>query len=297
MFTIEAFLQNHRLLANNAQVQISKLKGGYWNEVFRVQSEQFDWVLKRFHKEDARARLYPVLPDSEALALRTLTGTGVAPHFVRYFPETHSEQAVLIYEFASGDTWQGNINAVAELMKRYHALNLQENTFRTLAVSPKGILEQADALLASCKSNALSSRLIALRPHLQSVPPLAKRSLVHTDAWIGNFIGNENHLVLIDWQCPGMGDPAEDVWTFLYSGYEQLMGLAVYTETQRRQFLETYNDNTMLERLRLLSPFFAYRVAAHCVSRIQDLELSNSEASKLYSLLLNQLIDTLKHAR
>ena len=134
-----------------------------------------------------------------------------------------------------------------------------------------------------------------MRPAEKTISPLYKASLIHTDAWIGNFIGDKERLVLIDWQCPGLGDPAEDIWTFLYSGYQQLIGLPVYTRAEQQAFLDAYNNSDVFERLEQLSPYFAYRVAAHAVMRIQDLETTNPEGSSAYKIVLASLREHLNH--
>jgi len=295
MFNAKAFLVQHNLLSSGAELTVSRLKGGYWNDVLRVQSERFDWVLKRFHEEEERERLFPVLADSEALALKTLQNKDVAPDFVAYFPAGQGERAVLIYDFFQGDLAAKDFRAIAKLMKRYHSLAIAKKSFRPLAIQPKDLLLQANTLLDDCQQDSLVAKLQALRPQVQTVPALRKRSLIHTDAWIGNFISSDTKLALIDWQCPGMGDPAEDIWTFLYSGFEQLLGQRCFSNDEKEVFLKAYADQESIERLELLKHFFAFRVAAHCVMRFQDLAESNPEASAVYSKILKQLMDKLSY--
>ena len=210
-----------------------------------------------------------MLPDSEALALKVLKDKAVAPDFIAYFPATQTERAVLIYDYVPGSLWQGDLSQIANLMRQFHTLEISATGFRRLAQTPAEILTQADELLASCKDDSLSQGLRKLRPKPQTIAAPEKASLVHTDAWIGNFIGDKTRLRLIDWQCPGIGDPSEDLWTFLESGYQQLIGLALYTQEQKRHFINAYSS-AIQERLELLRPYYAYRVAAHCVMRIQD---------------------------
>ncbi len=295
MFDTRAFLLEKGLISESTELRLDKLEGGYWNEVFRLRSAAFDWVLKRFFAEPSRERLFPILPESEALALKLLSPLGVTPKFVAFFPASETEQAVLLYDFAVGERLEGGFVQVAELFKRLHRFKLEAGVFRKLATHPQAILRQADALLADC-NHALKSDLLALRPEPIAFKEVEMLSLVHTDAWQGNFIASAEQLVLIDWQCPGLGDPAEDVWTFLYSGFQQLIGLELYSAKQQALFLDAYADSAMQERLRKLEPFFVYRVAAHSLTRIQDLEKLNPEGATAYKQLVFRFMKDLSHA-
>ena len=74
-----AFLVAKGLLSATADMAVSRLKGGYWNDVFRVQGEGVDWVAKVFRVGWAET-LYPIMPDAEAKALEVLGGeTAVSP--------------------------------------------------------------------------------------------------------------------------------------------------------------------------------------------------------------------------
>ncbi len=283
-FDATEFLHQQGLIKDTDGVRLEPLKGGYWNEVYRVQGNNFDWVLKRFYSEPQRTRLYPMLPDSEALALKTLKDKAIAPDFIAYFPATQIERAVLIYDYVPGSLWQGDLTQIADLMKRFHTLDSSETGFRILPQTPKEILAQADDLLKACKDDELTRELETMRPKTKAISVLKRLSLVHTDAWIGNFIGMGSSLRLIDWQCPGLGDPTEDLWTFLDSGYQQLIGLPLYTETEKDAFLKVYSKEVR-GRLDLLRPYYAYRVAAHCVMRIQDFK-DQPKDKKAYETVL-----------
>ncbi len=295
MFDTRAFLLERGLISEPTELLIEKLEGGYWNEVFRLRSAAFDWVLKRFFAEPSRERLFPILPESEALAFKLLSPLGITPKFVAFFPASDTEQAVLLYDFAVGERLEGGFVQVAELLKRLHRFKLEAGSFRKLATHPQAILRQADALLEGCNHDLLAD-LLAVRPKLVAYQELEALSLVHTDAWQGNFIASAEQLVLIDWQCPGLGDPAEDVWTFLYSGFQQLIGLELYSAKQQALFLDAYADAAMQARLRTLEPFFAYRVAAHSLTRIQDLEKAKPHAAAAYKNIFFRFIKDLSHA-
>ena len=72
---------------------------------------------------------------------------------------------------------------------------------------------------------------------------------------------------VIDWQCPGMGDPAEDLWSFLSPAFQAVYGLEPRSVGDEARFLAAYGDEGAAARLGVLRPYFAWRYARHCVAR------------------------------
>jgi thiamine kinase len=289
---ILAYLVQSGLLPNTTDYELTALTGGFWNDVYRLQGNNSmpgdgrDWVIKHFRAANPDG-LYPILPEAEALALETLAGLDIAPEPVAFL----AAGPLLVYEFFAGDVWRDDGAAVGRLLRRQHGVPVPPDSgFRHLPVTAESILEQGDQILAQADPDDLSSRLRSLRPSPQPVPPLERLSLVHTDTWAGNFVQNGRHLRLIDWQCPGLGDPAEDVWTFLYSGYEMLLGRPRFEERVEAEFWAGYGDTAVADRLSLLAPFYAYRIAAHCCLRHQQLAGTNPTASVNYRKVFDWLI-------
>jgi hypothetical protein len=110
---------------------------------------------------------------------------------------------------------------------------------------------------------------------------------------VGNVIQNGRHIRLIDWQCPGLGDAAEDVWTFLYSGYEMLLDRPRFDESVAAEFWQGYGETAVRDRLHIMAPFYAYRVAAHFCLRQQQLVSTNPSASANYRNVFNWLLTNL----
>jgi aminoglycoside phosphotransferase (APT) family kinase protein len=202
---------------------------------------------------------------------------------------------LLVYEFFAGDVWREDAAAVGRLLRRLHDMPVTaDSAFRQLPLETVAILHQADHLLAQATSDALVHQLRALRPDPQPRPLLARLALVHTDAWAGNFVQNGRQLRLIDWQCPGLGDPAEDVWTFLYAGYEMLLGWPRFGEGVIAEFWRGYGvDTAVSHHLQILAPTYTYRLAAHCCLRQQQLAATNPTASANYQKIYTYLIANL----
>jgi len=275
---ILAYLVQSGLLPNTNNYELTALIGGFWNDVYRLRGDGRDWVIKYFRAANPDG-LYPILPEAEALALEVLQGLEIAPEPVAFLPDG----PMLVYKFFAGDVWQADGAAVGRLLRRQHEVPIPpDGRFRHLPITAEAILEQGDQILAQADRDAMTGQLRSLRPWPTSLPPLERLSLVHTDTWAGNFVQNGRHLRLIDWQCPGLGDPSEDVWTFLYSGYEMLLGRPRFDEQVEAEFWAGYGHPAVRQRLPLLAPFYAYRIAAHCCLRHQQLAPTNPIASANY---------------
>lgn len=284
-------LQRKKLLTIRGELEMTRLTGGFWNELYRLRDGERDWVVKRF-RAGARDGLYPVMPRAEALALETLRGHSIAPDPVAFIDEPGWQ--VLVYHFVEGNTWKEDVAAVARLLGRLHQVPVDANPgFRRLALEPVEILAQGDQLLAQADQDSWIARLRACRPKGGAWPPITRLSLVHTDAWAGNFIQDGEQVWLIDWQCPGLGDAAEDVWTFAASGYEMLLGRPGFESQDCDLFYAAYPDARVVERAHALSPCLAYRVAAHAILRHQQLAHQDPLASVAYLRVCDHLTATL----
>ncbi|MFM7248216.1 MAG: phosphotransferase [Actinomycetota bacterium] len=268
------------------------LAGGYWNEVLRLTGDGVDWVVKVFAEQDGW-RLFPILPDDEARALALLRGARVAPDPVAYLPRTPERPAVLVYAWVAGGPWQTGTAAVAELMRRQHAV--AADGFRSVPTASDGILAEGERLLAGADL-ADAAALRALAP-TRPVQAAARRALIHTDAGTGNVIVGPDGPRLIDWQCPALGDPAEDLFAFLSPAFQVLYGHEPLTAAERAECLEAYGDREVLARLAALEPALAWRFAAYCAMRRVDLAHADPDGSARYARALALSLDQLEALR
>ncbi|MFZ0544158.1 MAG: phosphotransferase [Candidatus Promineifilaceae bacterium] len=290
MMDILVYLVQEGLLPATTEYTLSPLTGGFWNDVYRLQGNGRDWVVKYFRAANPGG-LYPILPQAEALALKTLRDLAIAPEPIAFLPDG----PLLVYEFFEGDVWREDAAGIGRLLRHLHDVAISpEGGFRQLPITPDAILQQGDYLLVQAAPDALTAQLRSRRPRPQPQPPLPRLSLVHTDTWAGNFVQNGRHLRLIDWQCPGLGSPAEDVWTFLHSGYEMLLGRSRFEEHIEREFWAGYGESAVFQQATLLSPFYTYRTAAHCCLRQQQLTSTDPTGSENYRKIATWLISKLK---
>ena len=276
-----SLLRARDVIAPSQDVELTSLQGGYWNDVVRVQGDGIDWVAKIFAAQTGW-RLFPILPDEEARALLLLRGHAIAPEFVEYHPRVGELPAVLIYEFVEGREWTTDTAQVAELFRRQHAL--VADGFREVPTGSTGIVEQGERLLEQADSHD-AARLRRERPAVR-VQPAARRALIHTDAGTGNFIVGPQGIRLIDWQCPALGDAAEDLFAFLSPAFQVLYNHEPLTADERAAFLAAYGDPQVLARLAALEPALTYRFGAYCAMRRLELTTSDPDGSARYARAL-----------
>ena len=286
------FLRAKGLLDADAEASAKPLTGGYWNAVSRVRADGVDWVCKVF-AEEPPLTMFPILPDDEARALQELRGLRVAPEFVAYFPAAADHAPVLVYEWVEGAQWEHGTAQVAEVFRRQHAVEVAG--FREVPIESEGMLAYGDRMAASVDTEEATA-LLALRP-TRAVGPCAHRVLLHTDAGTGNFIVGDDGPRLIDWQCPALGDAAEDLFTFLSPAFQVLYDHEPLTPAERAEFLDAYGDADVLARLDALWPALTYRMGAYCVMRQVDLAESDPTGSARYARAVSLSLADLEAAR
>jgi len=222
------------------------LAGGRTNSLWRVGQ-----TVIKVHDPAAAAPLFPNDPVAEAQALAMLGPLGIAPRLAG------SGNGWLAYSYVEGQAWQTGPAPVAGLLLRLH--QLRPAGFR---ISPSGsaaILGQARAIAAGCRA------FLPPAPPDPGIAPVKLPCLIHSDAVPGNVIVGPQGVTLIDWQCPALGDPAEDLATFLSPAMQWLYRGRVLTPAESGSFLQAYPDKNVTDRCRALAPLFRWRMAAHCL--------------------------------
>lgn len=219
------------------------LPGGRTNRLWRVGN-----LVVKCHDPGAATPLFPNDPQAEARALGLCAPLGLAPAL------REAGKDWLIYDHVEGTTWRGDPAPVARLLYRLHRAALPPGIFRALPNGSAQILAHARSFAPAGLPPPPPD------PQLPPVPPCP----VHADPVPGNILATATGPMLIDWQCPGMGDPAEDLATlaspammWLYTGQKPAEGWA-------EAILAAYPDAAMAERTRALMPLYHWRLRAHC---------------------------------
>ncbi len=199
---------------------------------------------------------FPNDPDAEARALALAAPLGLAPPLAARGP------GWIAYRHASGSPWRAGPATAARLLARVHATPVPAGTFRHAAIGPVAVAAQARAIAADCRG-----RLPPLPvPPPVALPPLA---FLHGDAVAGNLIVAGDQAMLIDWQCPALGDPVDDLATFLSPAMQHLYRGNPLSQDEAADFLAAYPDPATTQRYRAMAPLLHWRIAAHCLWRAE----------------------------
>lgn len=228
-----------------------RLEGGRVNKLWRVG----DTVIKQFADAGA-SPLFPNDSNAEAAALIHLAPFQIAPTLLA------QGQGWLAYRFISGKPWLQNSENVAKTLNRLHQIPAPGHGFRFGANGSAQLLSQAHAIAAAC-----SARLPPPPPDRHVLP--GPMRLIHGDAVPGNIIIQDSQVTLIDWQCPAMGDPAEDIATFLSPAMQWLYRGAELDAEEISKFRANCLPETIF-RYDRLAMIFHWRMAAHCLWKSEN---------------------------
>ncbi len=232
--------------------------------VWKVLGESGDTVLK-LYRTKLRNPMFRNDAQLEALCLRAFEQDGFVPRLRA--TGQHQGDAWVLYDHAPGRPWESDTAQVASLLRRLHGATV-------VLPLPTGRNGSADLarhgaeLLALC-SSGFKDRVTAMRPE-DPVPPTKRTCLIHGDPVAGNILVDGSSLTLIDWQCPAIGDPCEDLALFLSPAMQHLYRGAPLNPDERAQFLATYGCPETVARYDALQPWYAWRMAAYCVWRFEN---------------------------
>jgi thiamine kinase len=303
---IAALLVERGLAADAGDVDLELLAGGYRNRVYRWRRPRPapDAVVKVF-VESPENPLFPTLADHEAAALSLLAGSGLAPEPIAAASDPHLGD-VLVYAMVEGDMWATDTRAVGRLLRRVHAVDPASSgfAFRTLVSSPDDLAIQTVAMLERADDDPLVQRVRALteRARAGAANAAGPACLVHTDPGPGNVIVAADGPRLIDWQCPGLGDPVEDLAGFASPAIHILYGLDPLGPDDVADLLDGYDELSLgndsarsaTARFAALAPLFSARLAAYCAYRTSALAHSEPHVSARYRRALHAEIEHLK---
>ncbi|GAA6188413.1 hypothetical protein NBRC116596_14760 [Litorivita sp. NS0012-18] len=251
------------------------LSGGRSNRLWQLHHGRGDaasTVVKLFAAPDGNP-LFANDPDREARILARLEGLGIAP---RLRAQLHTpEGRALLYDHVEGAPWCDDPAPVAHLLRHLHRSGAAQGAAKSagLPAAPDGsaaLARQTSAILALCPGDA-RARLAPFLDRLAAraaVPPLGARALLHGDPVAGNLIAGPNGLRLIDWQCPALGDPCEDIAHFLSPAMQIIYRGAALSRAQEQGFLAALNAPDLAARYAALAPWYHARMAAYCAWQI-----------------------------
>lgn len=234
--------------------RLTPLAGGQTNAVWRVRGS-VDYICK-LYGAPTQNPLYENNPIAEYDCLQLLRGRDLAPQPIDFFDAGDAQ--VLVYDYIQGTQWTKGVGAVASLLTRVHEVKGVAG-LRDLPASADALIAQARNIIAMSGQDYL----LDLQPKLRGTK-VYEHCLVHTDAVSGNIIQTANGLRLIDWQCPGMGDPVEDFAMFLSPAMQHIYLGAQLDNAQSKAFLDHIPNAPRRERYLEFAGLYHWRMAAYC---------------------------------
>lgn len=258
----------HEALPEVAQGDWQPLFGGRTNSAWSLTvAEHGAPLVVKLYRSPARNPLFPNDQKAEATLLHHLGSAAlddpIAPRLRASFATEAGDCNV--YDLIPGSRWQSGAEDVARLMLHLHGLSAPTG-LRRIPDGSAALQEEIEAILAQCQQ---SEALRALMP-AETVAPSGQSALLHCDIVPGNLIRNDSGLHLIDWQCPGIGDPCEDIAIFLSPAMQTLYrGAALSTDEQAR-FFAALDDPTLVARYQALAAWYHLRMAAYCQWQLEN---------------------------
>ncbi len=247
----------------DADAVFAPLRGGRTNLSWHATAagSAADVVLKLYRADDQNP-LFPNQPDAELAALHHLHPKDLAARALAS-GQTRSGRW-LVYEHVPGECWTSDVRAVARVLAKLHATSPWDGLRRTVRGS-REIAVQTLLILSHC-AEGLRDTVMGLRP-TEHVAPAADLCLIHGDPVPGNMLVDDQGVRLIDWQCPALGDPCEDLALFLSPAMQYLYRGQTLSVDEQLMFLSAYPSPQRVARYRALRPWFGWRMVAYCAWR------------------------------
>lgn len=258
--------------------RLTPFRGGYKNQVVLIEEGGRRLVAKSYRALAGDDNpYYPNRPSDEAAVLALLAPHGLAPSPLWFEPEG-AAPALLVYAFAEGEPWRADPAVAARLITSVHGVAAPA-FLRRVAATPSALIEHGEAMLSLAGTG--DRELIERRPVPvdDEAPPLA---LLHTDCGPGNIIVGPAGALLVDWQCPALGDAAEDIACFLSPAMMVLYRRPPHDDAAADAFLAACADRDAVARYRARAAFFHWRIAAYCRYRAESLAIAEPETAALY---------------
>lgn len=220
------------------------LQGGRTNHVWRAG----DLVVK-VYDPNAQTPLFGNDACAEHAALTALSGTNIAPTPHRLAAVKGHQ--VLVYRALDRVSDHIDPTSAGALLSKLHRCPLPTDLDR--AAMGDDILKTAEKIGGQKAPGWI-------------IAPDTPNALcfVHRDPIAANFVPTSGGVRLIDWQCPGLGDPLEDIAHFLSPAMRVVYGQKPLSDAEINAFWAGYADPEAQARYGAFGAAFHWRMAAYC---------------------------------
>jgi len=247
------------------------VSGGHSNQVWRIICDGKRLVVKSF-PTDWNNPLFENSAHLEIWSLQNLATLHIAP--VYQGSGTANGIPFVVYEHL--DTVGETIapEDVGVVLRQLHQSTAKLNTaFRNVPQLQNPVRRMLNLNLDIPAS--VSRILDVNQDAFETVP---RRSLLHGDPTMSNFVLSRHGLKLIDWQCPALGDPIWDLAVFLSPAMRVAYRQKIVTEQDIDACLLGYGDDEIANSFRKHRSLFAAIFATYCIWQCQQGKLQYSSA-------------------
>ncbi|WP_233270425.1 aminoglycoside phosphotransferase family protein [Chachezhania sediminis] len=269
------------------------LPGGRTNRLWLCEGPTGRVVLKLYAAPDGNP-LFDNDPMRERAALQLFAAEGLAPALRVAGSSAVGDWSV--YDHVRGGIWQQDAAPVARALARVHRMApAPASAFPIRASGSAALMAQTLAMMKGSgdKSGDMRRLLTAIRR--TPVQPVVRGALLHGDPVPGNIIAEGP--TFIDWQCPVLGDPAEDLGLFLSPAMQLLYRGRPLDDGEIAAFLDAYPDRDTVQRTMALAPWFHARTAAYCLWQVARGQTDYAAGLKLELVALTASLTDQRSAR
>lgn len=237
------------------------LAGGRTNQLWRVG----DRVVKLYEPR-AVTPLFPNDPVAEQAAMTAFSPLGLAPTCRAALSGAFGQ--AIVYDYVGGPTGYSDPEGLARILSQVHTASHPISLRRTACGSDEimvATVEMIDQLVQSVPSKLLGT-VRGLAREVSALPsvPAEPGRVIHADPVGANVVNTPTGPVLIDWQCPAIGDPCEDI-AMVLSPSMQLAYESPMKADAMACFLKAYPQPEVIARYRRLAPYYHLRMAGYAL--------------------------------
>ena len=251
-----------------APAEWTELAGGRSNRVWHLKiNNALDLCVKLYPKHPWQNPLFPNDPLGEHICLKALAPHGLSPTPVAFIKTPVGP--CLIYEHIAGTLLEDQVILMAQCLAQLHQLPPLKG-LRNASVGSSQIRADGVNILGMCNTPE-KDVVHSLMPDTY-VAPVAKRWMIHADPVPANVIISQGRAKLIDWQCPALGDPAEDLCHFLSPAMQWLYRQAILSDIEVSSFISSYAQySAVFDKARFLDlrAWYSWRIAAYCLWQVE----------------------------
>jgi len=274
---------------NVDNIAIQELPKGLWSFNFVVISDNKKVVFKIYTPN--REGFFINSGKKEFEVLDTISKIGIAPKPILFDDAKEIlNYDILAEEYLDGEQLKDlndeNIKKVAQLLAKLHSVEIPQNsTIEKKDYRVETLFGISDFMIDSYSKKEFVDKkhleefkkiLEKIKADLTPIPQFKEKdTIIHMDMVASNFLILKNgEIKLVDWQSPGIGDPAFDVWGFTNKAFN-LWDLDIFMdERKKKTFLAEYlkfrKDENLLERIKYKKDLWILILTIHSLIQYQD---------------------------